>query len=264
MMMKRKVIYSVRSHVGLRRANNEDNLFADGVILPQKAGNRPFSLDGVAGIPSIFAVCDGMGGEEAGEVASLAAMEALQAEKDTLYRTSPKELSQAVQKFAERAHRSIQAHTEGTRSGATLALAAVTASGALCFNLGDSRIYCMQAGHFRQVTYDHTVISDQLRRGIRPTEGAQPDRRLTRCIGIGTSQAVEAYPAIKGDFRLLICSDGLSGMVSDDKLASILFAAAQPSIAADKLVQAALEGGGQDNITAIVLDANGVGKFRFL
>ena len=263
-MMKRKVIYSVRSHVGLRRVNNEDNLFADGVILPPEAGKRPFSLDGVAGIPSIFAVCDGMGGEEAGEVASLASMEALRAGKEALYHTSPKELPQAIQEFAEQAHRSIQAHTEGARSGTTLALAVFTTSGVLCFNLGDSRIYCMQAGYFRQVTYDHTVIADQLRRGIHPAEGTRPDRRLTRCIGIGAPHAVESYPAIKGDFRLLICSDGLSGMVSDDKLASILFAAAQPSMAADKLIQAALEGGGQDNITAIVLDANGVGKFRFL
>lgn len=262
--MKRKVTYSVRSHVGLRRVNNEDNLFADGVILPPGAGNRPFSLDGVAGIPSIFAVCDGMGGEEAGEVASLTAMETLQSRKKALYHTPPKELSRAIQEFAERAHSSIQDHTEGTRSGATLALAAFTASGAFCFNLGDSRIYCMQAGHFCQVTHDHTVIADQLRRGIRPMEGTQPDRRLTRCVGIGAPQAVESYPAIKGDFRLLICSDGLSGMVSGDKLASVLFAAAQPSMAADKLIQAALDGGGQDNITAIVLDANGVGKFRFL
>lgn len=263
-MMKRKVVYSVRSHVGLRRANNEDNLFADGVILPVEAGNRPFSLDGVADIPSIFAVCDGMGGEEAGEVASLTAMEALRAGKEALYHTAPKELPQAIQAFAKGAHHSIQARMEEARSGATLALAALTASGALCFNLGDSRIYCMQAGHFRQITYDHTVAADQLRRGIRPAEGAQPDRRLTRCIGIGAPQAVESYPAIKGDFRLLICSDGLSGMVSDDQLAGILFAAAHPSMAADKLLQAALDSGGQDNITAIVLDANGVGKFHFL
>lgn len=262
--MKSNVTYSARSHIGKRRENNEDNLFADGVILPPEIGNRPFSLDGVADVPSIFAVCDGMGGEEAGEVASLTAMEVLRTDIPQLYQTAPKQLPQAVQCFAERAHQSIQERTQGVRSGAVLALAAVTASGVFCFNLGDSRIYCMQSGRLRQITHDHTVTADQLRQGIRLPKGAKPDHRLTRCIGIGKSQVVETYPVLKGDFRLLICSDGLTNMADDKTLADILSAAVQPAAAADRMVQAALNGGGRDNITVIVLDIRRAGWFRFL
>jgi len=261
--MKRRVIYSARSHVGKRRENNEDNLFSDGIILPSDIGNRPFSLDGVTNAPSIFAVCDGMGGEESGEVASRLVMETLQAEAEQLCRTAPRQLPKAVQRFVERGHQAVQDRVEGARSGATLAIAAFTNTCVFCFNLGDSRIYCLQSGHFRRVTNDHTVAGDQLRRGLCPPEEVRRDCRLTRCIGIGLSQAAEAYPAIKGDCRLLICSDGLTDMVGDEELAKILFSLNQPSEAADSLIQAALRYGGRDNVTAIVLDATGVSRFRF-
>lgn len=251
--MKWIVNYSARSHVGLRRENNEDNLFANGVCLPVGVGNRPFSLDGVANVPSVFAVCDGMGGEQAGEIASLAAVETLHKSEEELRRAPPKQLDQAVQQYVLRAHQTIQTKMQGERSGTTLALVVFTTSGARCFNLGDSKIFLQQGNRFRQITHDHTVYADRLRMGQRPKGNERADRRLTRCIGIGEPKPVEAYPVISGNFRLLICSDGLSDMVVPQEISNIL-AAAPYAAAADRLVQAALDNGGRDNITVIVLD----------
>ncbi len=246
------VRYSARSHVGLRRENNEDNLFAEGVYLPPDLGNRPFSLDGVAGVPSVFAVCDGIGGEEEGETASLLAVETLCKSREALCRASPEQLDGAVQQYARRAHQAVHAKMHGVRSGATLALAVLTAHGVRCFNLGDSRIFLRQGKRFRQITHDHTVDAERLRMGLRPKEGERADFRLTRCIGIGEAKPVESYPVISGSSRLLICSDGLSDMVAPQEISDLL--ADSPAAAADRLVQAALDGGGLDNITVIVLD----------
>lgn len=256
------ITYSARSHVGLRRENNEDNLFANGVLLPPGSGNRPFSLDGVAGVPAVFAVCDGMGGEEAGERASLLSVTALQNSAEELCGASPKDLEEAVQQYTRRAHKAIQSEAQGTRSGTTLALAVLTASGIRCFNLGDSRIYCLRQGRFWQVTNDHTVETDLLRMGVSPRNDGQADHRLTRCIGIGDLKPVEAYPSISGSCRLVICSDGLSGMVDVGCMEEILKSTGC-SAAADLLLQAALQNGGHDNVTAIVLNVEHQGMFRF-
>ena len=103
--MKPAIIYAARSHVGRRRENNEDNLFADGVIRSLNSGNRPFSLDGVTEAPSVFAVSDGMGGEEAGETASFLTVQTLLTARDQI-ETAPSR--QAVQAYVDRAHRAIQ------------------------------------------------------------------------------------------------------------------------------------------------------------
>lgn len=261
--MRKTVRYAARSHVGLRRENNEDNLFAGAVILPPDAGNRPFSLEGVADVPCVFAVSDGMGGEEDGETASLLAMETLRAHRERLCSAPPRRLNRAVQRYVEEANRAVQAGTAGQRSGATLALVVVNPAGAFCFSLGDSRIYCWQGDRLRQITQDHTVDAERQRRGLPSGPGVRPDHRITRCLGAGELQPAEGYPAITGDFRLLICSDGLTDMVDRRALGAALAQAPHPAQAADRLVRTALAGGGRDNITALVLDARGIGRLRF-
>lgn len=252
--MKRSIVYSARSHAGKKRENNEDNLFANGVIRPLESGSRPFSLDGVAALPSIFAVCDGMGGEEAGEMASFLAMRALLDGQERLRTADRQQLCREVQAYAERAHRAIREGTRSRRSGAALALAAVSSKGVCCFNLGDSRIYSEQKGRFCQVTHDHTVAAERSRSGAFLSERDRSDFRLTRCIGIGEMRTVEAYPAIEGDCRFLICSDGLTDMVSPMEIEHILRTAPQVSDAADGLLRRALECGGLDNITVIAAE----------
>jgi serine/threonine protein phosphatase PrpC len=259
--MKPAIIYAARSHVGRRRENNEDNLFADGVIRSLNSGNRPFSLDGVTEAPSVFAVSDGMGGEEAGETASFLTVQTLLTARDQI-ETAPSR--QAVQAYVDRAHRAIQEAAPGRRSGATLALAVVSAEGVSCFNLGDSRIYLWRTDRLRQVTNDHTAAAERLRQGLPLSERERSDFRLTRCIGIGNSRTVEAYPAFRMNHcRLLLCSDGLTDLVDPQEIERLLRATPRVSDAADGLVQAALRHSGGDNVTVIVIQIKRRSFFHF-
>lgn len=253
--MRWSVTYAARSHLGLVRENNEDNLLADGVLLPRSLGSRAFSLDGTAGVPALFAVCDGMGGETAGETASRLTAESLAAEREALLAAAPEDLEESVCACVRRAHLLVNASAPpGRRSGSTLALAVLTRQGVRCFNLGDSRIFCSRRGRFWQVTHDHNVWSDQQRRGTPPPADEPPDYRLTRCIGIGRPRPAESYPVIPGSCRLLLCSDGLTDTVAPPEISAVLEGAESPAGAADQLLRAALRNGGYDNVTVLAVE----------
>lgn len=253
--MKWTVKYAARSHPGLLRENNEDNLLADEVLLPPSLGNRTFSLDGTVNVPAMFAVCDGMGGEAAGETASRLTVETLASNRDALLTAPLSNLEETVRSCVRQAHETVRTSTlPGRRSGSTLALAVLTGQGIRCFNLGDSRIFCSRRGRFWQVTHDHNVWTDLLRAGTPPPADAQPDYRLTRCVGIGHPQPAESYPVIAGSCRLLLCSDGLTDMVAAQDISVILREADSPATAADQLLQTALQNGGQDNVTVLAVE----------
>lgn len=249
------VIFSVRSHKGNMRGNNEDNLFASGIMLPPEFCDRPFSVDASVPAPVILAVCDGMGGEERGELASRIAVIKLTELQRTIIDTPPKEINVAVQAYIEAANYEISSY--GVRSGTTIALAAITEKGVYCFNVGDTRIYCLQSGIFTQMTNDHTQGAEIARSGIISMEQARQSKsgnKLTRCIGFGNCYNMDSYPAIKGKCRLLLCSDGLTDMVSDLEIKNILVAVEKPSDAAEQLLKLALSHGGKDNVTIITAD----------
>lgn len=253
--MKWTVNYAARSHLGLLRENNEDNLLADGVLLPPSLGSRAFSLDGTASVPAVFAVCDGMGGEAAGEIASRLTAEAFALNRNALLTAAPSDLEDVVQSCVRQAHGTVGTSVPaGRRSGSTLALAVLTRQGVRCFNSGDSRIFCSRRGRFWQVTHDHNVWADQLRAGTPLPAYAEPDYRLTRCVGIGHPQPAESYPPISGSCRLLLCSDGLTDMVSSSEISAVMQEADSPAAAADRLLHAALQNGGQDNVTILAVD----------
>jgi len=251
--MKLDVSYSVRIHPGRVRENNEDNFYVNGVILPQDIANCLFSLDGIAGAPSVFAVCDGMGGEDDGEVASRLAVKTLAAVQKQLT-DSPEQINVEVQSYIKKADHAIRMASAGKRSGTTLALAVVSDCGTQCFNLGDSRIYCLRDNHFSQVTNDHTVGAEQRKNKLSLGESGSRSHRLTRCLGIGKLQMAEEYPFIPGTCRLLLCSDGLSDMLSDDELMETLSSAEPLADVTDSLLEQALERGGRDNVTIVVAD----------
>ena len=260
--------YSARSHVGMVRENNEDNLYIDGITLSPDTCSLPFEIDGAASPPAVFAVCDGMGGEENGETASLMAVQALLRFDGRLKSAAPAELDKTVPEYVAGAEAAVRTAGRGARSGTTLALVVASAHGAYCYNIGDSRIYCLRKSEFRQVTNDHTLAAMQLRAGVPPDRAVSRSfgNKLTRCIGIGDSAAVESYAPVAGECRMLICSDGLSDMVADAELERILRVSERTADAADALLQAALRGGGRDNVTLIVLDiksAKRPGLWRF-
>lgn len=253
-----KVMYSVRSHKGNVREKNEDNFFADGVTLLAEYTNKPYSIDASTSSPIVLAVCDGMGGEESGEFASSITVKKLSEAKLQLQ----KELNSAVRDYIEAANDEIS--YSGKRSGTTLALAVISEKGTYCFNVGDSRIYLFKKKNFTRVTNDHTKGAEKVKNGTISEEKERKDQggnQLTRCIGIGNYRSAENYPVIGGKYRLLICSDGLTDMVTDDEIKKITSENVKIADVAEKLLQAALNNGGEDNITIIVAD---VSHRRFL
>lgn len=246
-----KVMYSVRSHKGNVREKNEDNFLANGITLLAEYMKKPFSIDASAFSPMVLAVCDGMGGEECGEYASSTVIKKLsEAELQ-----SQKELHNAVRNCIEAANNEIS--SSGKRSGSTLALAVISEKGTQCFNVGDSRIYLLKKGHFKRVTNDHTKGAERVKNGVIPAEierQSENGNQLTRCIGIGNYRSAENYPMISGKYRLLICSDGLTDMVTDAEIKKVASENAKIDDVAEKLLQAALNNGGEDNITIIAAD----------
>lgn len=250
-----KVMYSVRSHKGNVRENNEDNFFADGITMPSAFVNRPFSIDGIANAPFILAVCDGMGGEENGEVASGITVRKLNGLQRTVKSTNDKCYDDIVKNVVNSSSAEIKSICK--RSGTTLALAIVSDKGTCCYNIGDSRIYCLKKGVFSQITNDHTQGAHIAETSINTHGLARKEKggnKLTRCIGIGNCSDVDVYPKLSGKFRLVICSDGLSDMLSNEEIKDIMSAPVMTSQVAENLLQRALANGGKDNVTAVVAD----------
>lgn len=222
----------------------------------QRARNEDFhwAADGV------FLVADGMGGHEAGDVASRTAIEVL---RGLAVGTPGPDDARRTVRQAHSAVRDLPA-TTGRRPGTTATGVVLTEHGDtpcwLVVNVGDSRTYRMAGGVLEQVTLDHSEVAELVASGIvAADEASRHPRRnvVTRVLGGGASQVepdVWLLPVSPGD-RMLVCSDGLTDELSDARIEAELRAedAAQP--AADRLVAAALAAGGHDNITVIVVDA---------
>jgi protein phosphatase len=205
--------------------------------------------------PPLYAVADGMGGHRGGEVASQLALETIEA----MYREGNGTLADQVRE----ANRAVFARSAQDRSvtgmGTTLTAVLIGPGGAHLAHVGDSRAYLLRAGSFRQLTEDHTLVNRMVRSGeISPDEAEVHPNRNVLLRSLGTEPEVDVdvqdVGLLEGD-RLVICSDGLTGMVTEDQIQAILEAEPQPQEAAERLVRAANRAGGIDNITVVVLDA---------
>ena len=204
----------------------------------------------------LYAVCDGMGGARAGEVASEMACRGL-LELDPEKATA-EDLRQAVVEIDQAiVRRSLE--EDGLIGMGTTLTAALAGEGSLTLaHVGDSRAYLLRSGGLDQLTEDHSWVGEMVRRGeLTPAQAAVHPHRsvITRVLGSGG----ELQPDIvdvsvqEGD-RILICSDGLTGMLSDDDIGGILRQDDDPQSVARLLVQGALAGGGEDNVTVVVVD----------
>ena len=214
----------------------------------------------------LFVVSDGMGGEAAGSLASRVVVEGLL----PLVRREMKGIADLAPPEAETRLLGALATLSGQVAkqtwhepgldgmGATVVLALIRDLQALVAYLGDSRAYLLRNGTLGQLTHDHSIVQLLLDTGEITPEGAanHPERgRLTRFVGmpgeaLPEAQRLTLYPAD----RLLLCTDGLSGMLTDAQLAEILSEAAPPEEACQRLVSAANEAGGLDNITVLAVD----------
>jgi protein phosphatase len=222
---------------------------------------RQVNEDAALASQHLVVVADGMGGHEHGARASAAvirAFEPLAAQR--LLRRS--DVATAI----SAAHREV-ADLGGSRgAGSTVTgLALVVEHGRprwLVFNVGDSRVYRLHEGRLAQLTLDHSVVQELVDAGeLSPEQASSYAGRnvITRAIGAdleATGAPGADYltiPVVTGD-RLLVCSDGLTTEVDDERIADVLARAGQPQAAADELVERALVAGGRDNVTVVVLD----------
>lgn len=220
---------------------------------------RELNEDSFLARDPVFAVADGMGGHEAGEVASGLCIEAL-ADEDMLAPGQPVTMLDVVL-AVRRADWAIREAT-GSRAGTTLAAAfrAEDDDGGpawIVANVGDSRVYAADHGEFDQITIDHSEVWELVARGeITPEEARVHPRRnvVTRALGTGSDADPDLWllPAFPGQ-RLLVCSDGLTTELEDVEIAAILRRNPSSQAAADALVLAALEAGGRDNVTVVVV-----------
>ncbi|MDR1299298.1 MAG: protein phosphatase 2C domain-containing protein [Oscillospiraceae bacterium] len=247
--------------MGRVRGNNEDNLYCAGVALTPETRDAPFALAGDVAAPCVFAVCDGMGGQEDGEFASLAAVSALAELESALKTMPPEELDAAVQNYVSGVNGQLCAEMAEryVRIGATLALVVVMRGAVRQYNIGDSRIYALSGGALRQISEEHTLAAQKVRMGVLTPEQAETDRdrhKLTQYLGIFEDEMTiiaEPRPPIPAPVRMLLCSDGLTDMLPDGRIEEILNSAAIGD-AANLLVSEALENGGADNVTCVVID----------
>lgn len=264
--MRRKIGHAAISHPGFVRTNNEDNIYCDGGIITPETRDVPFVSCGSADVPCLFAVCDGMGGEADGEVASLTAVQTLADHADAikLAAANGQDIDRAVCAYVADANARLCNMMRGrsARMGTTLALAVITATHIHAYNIGDSRIYIFKDGKLTQLTEDHTMAVQKVKMGLITKQEAERDKSrhvLTRYLGIFEDEMTltpDVIPPVPADdtYRLLLCSDGLTDMVSDEQIESVLREAMDAKDEADALVKAALRNGGRDNVTCIVID----------
>lgn len=211
--------------------------------------------------PPVFVVADGMGGHQGGDIASRTVVETFSELAESGALTS-EGLIRAVTEAVARV-RTIA--STGRPPGSTLTGVGMAAQGTtpcwLVFNIGDSRVYRLSRGVFEQVSVDHSEVQALVESGALNAEQAQAHEKrnvVTRALGGGIpgTPAVDQWLLIAQlNDRVLLCSDGLSTELTDQFLAATLQSIADPQQAADALVAAAVQAGGRDNVTAVVIDA---------
>jgi protein phosphatase len=238
--------YGAKTDKGIMRQQNEDNFCM--ANLP----DMPFSL---------FAVADGVGGHKAGEVASEIAAEVFARNYQECHESNRRpEPVEFLKRTAQEANEEIVRKAYGsehTDMGTTLVASAVTDRDVITINFGDSRAYIFSQGKLRQLTVDHTIYAEFVRSGRFTADEAKKlygSNRITNGLGFFACPTGDLFtdPYIKGD-KLMLCSDGLSGMLSFEEIRACLSEEADPSYIADKMVEMANAKGGRDNITAVVV-----------
>ena len=251
--MSLTVEVAAKSDVGCVRKNNEDNLGYDSRY-------------------GIYVVCDGMGGQAAGEVASKMGVDTVldyfrEASKTGIYpqigevvdsvSERANRLGSAIRLANEHIHQAAGQHTAHSGMGSTIVSVLVDSGFFSIAHAGDSRIYLIRSGSIQQITRDHSLVMEQVRRGLITLEEANASEMQNIIIrALGPEEKVipdlDDMMAMQGDL-LLLCSDGLTRHVTDDSLLEIAQGTVTLQLMAQRMIDAAKEGGGSDNITVVLL-----------
>lgn len=260
-MMAIQLWASACSDKGCVRQNNEDSFCLNGFHLERQDMDKGGLFKCHVMPNTLFAVCDGMGGEEAGEEASL-----LSVKMCGEFLKTPEKWNDegSIKTFLHNGCQSVydQARKRGNRSGATIALTLMGKSGIRIANMGDSRIYRLHRGKMTQLSYDHTEMHKLLLQGkIRPEDIPKHPKRhmINQYWGMPLERAPftpyvsDVIPYVPGD-RYLLCSDGLTDMLADEQIEELLRAKEPVERISERLVAQAKRNGGRDNVTVIVVE----------
>ncbi|MBQ5954301.1 MAG: Stp1/IreP family PP2C-type Ser/Thr phosphatase [Lachnospiraceae bacterium] len=237
--------FSALTDLGLVRKNNEDSLLArDSEVGP---------------VPNLFIVADGMGGHVGGEYASAFVVSKIPELLEKRDKAEP--IADAMLFVTDRTNKALCQISRNDKRlhgmGSTLVMTAVCDGEAHVINVGDSRLYRFD-GTLQQITRDHSLVDEMVAKGKLTKEDpfyASNKNIITRAMGITASVEADYFcvPAEPGN-RLLLCSDGLSGMVSDEQIEAVLKETEETAEAAGRLMQMAKDNGGADNISIILID----------
>lgn len=245
--LKTSLSWGVVTNKGKVREQNEDSF----IIEPEEG---------------IFIVADGMGGHRGGKLASTITTEDLSVLIETalhrLRSDNPRSIKRILTENILEQNRqlSMEAESESGQKemGTTVAVTIIRDARAYIANLGDSRIYRFRNNKIKQVSKDHSVVSELLRKGkINEDQAENHEARGQITHYIGMEERADPHIrsfALKKNDRLLLCTDGLTDMLNDNKINKIQKTATDPQFACQKLVKAANNAGGHDNITVIIID----------
>ena len=269
------------SDVGRVRSNNQDSMLAADLTMHREMGGftEPILEFGVGDTLEmevgpkgfLFLVADGMGGAQAGEVASHMAATGVYEELVTNWAAEPElapdrfasRMAQAVteanRRIFEAAHNNPEYHGMGT----TITVAGVLGDMLYLAQVGDSRGYLVRRDDAVQLSRDQSVVEHLVRAGqMSQEEAARSQRKNVLLQAMGTVADVEvdvSYQRLRSGDALLLCSDGLSGVVGDAEIADVVRSCSDPSIACSELVALANARGGSDNVTVMVAEVTGPG-----
>ena len=238
--------FAVKTDTGKLRDRNEDLYYFDTQL-------------------QLFAIADGMGGHERGDIASRIALEVIQEWAET--QASPQSdlgpmkrlgvLSELAEEANRRIYASAESQGKGRGMGTTLIAGFVTFSYLAYVHVGDSRLYVLRDETLTQITTDDSVVQKMVEKDeITPEEGRVHEKRniITQAIGLKADVTInaDAYPLVPGDI-VLACTDGLHDLIiNDSEIGDIILAAADLEEACDNLISKALDYGGTDNVTVLL------------
>ncbi|MBE6015840.1 MAG: Stp1/IreP family PP2C-type Ser/Thr phosphatase [Lachnospiraceae bacterium] len=231
--------------IGKKRSVNQDNIF--------------FSTTPVGNLPNLFVVADGMGGHKAGDYASRYAtdvvIESIMNNTDTHVVSI---ITKAVNDANNKVHIKAGTQEEYNGMGTTLVIATIVDNKLITANVGDSRLYLIEDGKIRQVTEDHSLVAEMVRMGQIDEKEARerPDKNIiTRAIGVSEYIQADFFTnELENNDYVLLCSDGLTNMLEDGEILSIVDSDIDIEKKASDLIDSANLKGGKDNIAVIIIE----------
>lgn len=236
--------YGIRTDRGLKRQLNEDNCNV---------------LVGHPGVPTCFVVADGMGGHKCGEVASKQAVDSvcdLLLKADWESKNIPEMLKSMITSVNDEVYKYSLLDEATQGMGTTLIVAVLMNNKLYIGHVGDSRVYIIRDNLIEKLTWDHSFIEELVKNGSITKDEAinHPNKNLiTRAVGYELDLQVDTYEIdIKENDIILLCTDGLTNMLTEDEIMEIILNNEEPQKACDSLIQNANNRGGEDNITVII------------